>query len=191
MPELKVTFPKSSEDSRLQLAEINGSIFAILHSSLESDGPINLYCEEWNLILLAAVKSKKKVAISAINLICLNEITSESGEIFIHTSKRFVNLVEPQSPPRKDFEVFAQDEDTLYDQMGALLYHHQAFKDIISKARSKKSSAIAEAQKTFIASLCALADKVTGGVKELTIPKVLKFWGIINKRSSSKKKRNK
>ena len=55
---LQISFPKSDQDHRLQLVNINESIFAILHSPLESNGPINLYCEDWSLVLLAPIKSK-------------------------------------------------------------------------------------------------------------------------------------
>src|SRR5579872_7348909 len=89
---LQIGFLKSNEDHRLQLIEINGSIFAIVHSPLESLGPINLHCEPWSLVLLAPIKSQTNIFISAINIICLNEVESKTGNVNIHATGRFVKF---------------------------------------------------------------------------------------------------
>jgi len=91
---LQMGFPKCNEDHRLQLVEINGSMFAILHAPLESEGPIALHCEEWSLILLAPIKSKSNILISAINVICLSEIESKEGVINLHASNRLVKFAQ-------------------------------------------------------------------------------------------------
>ena len=89
---VQIAFPKSDEDHRLQLVGVNGSIFALVYSPLESNGPIRLDCEEWSLIILAPIKSKGDVVISATNVICLNTIESEEGSVSINASNQLANF---------------------------------------------------------------------------------------------------
>lgn len=173
---LQVTFPKSSEDHRLQLVRINGSIFAILHSPLESNGPINLHCEDWSLVLLAPIKSKTNIEISAINVICLNEIESKEGIVHIQASNRLVKLT-PYTIPEKVFETAKHAVSQLNDP-AALLSCFQLFNKVINGAHGEGMSSFVEAQQTFITALCVLADKIDGKKGPLSIQPVLKIWGI-------------
>lgn len=168
---LEISFPGSSEDHRLQLVAINGSIFAIVHSPLESDGPIHLHCDKWSLILLAPIKSKTNIEISAINVICLNEISSLEGTINIHATNRLISFTPLKATcktPSHNTFVFDQDP-------GALLHQYRTFSNVVTSARSNDYSA---AQQNFLMSLCVLADKMAGKEASLTLNSVLDIWNI-------------
>jgi hypothetical protein len=175
---LQVNFPTSSEDHRLQLVSINGSIFAILHSPLESDGPINLHCEDWSLVLLAPIRSKTNIVISAINVICLNEIESKEGIVSIHASNRLVKLTPSIKPVEKVYET-AKHAVSQLDDPATLLTSFQLFNKVIQSAREKSQSSFIEAQQNFIAVLCILAEKIGRRTAQLTIQPVLKIWDIL------------
>ncbi len=175
---LQVSFPKSSQDHRLQLVGINGSIFALLHSSLESNGPINLNCEDWSLVLLAPIKSKLDVEITAINVICLNEVKSEEGTVSIKASNRLVNLAPSIMPTDNVHLTGVLDEFQLADYPATFMYHFQLFNKIVSGAHVESPDAISITQQNFIMSLCALANKIEGLTTTLNIRKVLEIWNI-------------
>lgn len=175
---LQIAFPKSKEDHRLQLVEINGSIFAIVYSPLESLGPIRLCCEEWSLVLLAPIKSKTNVLISAKNIICLNEIVSEEGNVNIHASNRLVKFAHSVSPREKICEMGERGEFRFDDDPGAFLYYYRLFDGIVSSLRSGNPDSFSEVQQNFITSLCTLADKIEGSPENLNLQKVLGVWGI-------------
>lgn len=177
---LQVAFPKSSEDHRLQLVIINGSVFAILHSPLESNGPINLYCEPWSLILLAPIKSKADVQISAINIICLSEINSEEGTVNIHASNRLVKLAPSSTPSEKMHETAKGGEFHLCDNQADSLICSQIFNNVISCAHAEDPDSFLEAQQKFIGGLCFLAEKMEGKTAPLNINSVLGIWDIPN-----------
>ncbi len=178
---LQINFPKSSEDHRLQLVDINGSIFAILHSPLESNGPINLYCEDWSLILLAPIKSKRNITISAINIICLNEIESQEGIVNLQASNRLVKLTPSIKPVEKVYETAKHTVFQLNDP-SALLNSFQLFNKVIKNVRDGNPNSFVEAQQNFITVLCALAEKIDQGkTAQLSIQPVLKIWGILDK----------
>ncbi len=175
---LKISFPKSNEDHRLQLVEINGSIFAIVHSSLESEGPISLYCEDWSLVLLSSIKSKTNIVVSATNIICLNTIHSEEGLINLHASNRLVKFANLMTPPEKVYQIAEKGEFQFHDDPGACLFYSQLFHAIVTNVYTKNPDSILEAQQKFIMSLCVLAQKVGGETENLTLPKVLDIWNI-------------
>lgn len=175
---LEIAFPKSNEDRRLQLVQINGSIFAIVHSPLESNGPIQLHCEDWSLVLLAPIKSKTNIVISAINVICLNEIASEEGMVNIHASNRLVRFANLIKPPEKVCEMGEKGEFQFDDDPGAFLYYYRLFEGIVSSVRLNNIDSYAEAQQKVIMSLCALAEKIEGSVDNLDLRKVLSIWNI-------------
>ena len=175
---LLITFPESSEDHRLQLVEINGAVFAIVHSPLESIGPIRLYCEEWSLVLLAPLKSKSNIVVSAINLICLSEIASEEGNVNIHASNRLVKFANVFKPPEKVSEIGECGEFQFDDDPGFFLYYYRLFEDIVSKVRNGSPDSLSQAQQQFIAGLCTLADKIEGKSENLDLNKVLSCWNI-------------
>lgn len=175
---LQIAFPKSSEDHRLQLVDINGSIFAIVHSPLESQGPIRLLCEDWSLVLLAPIKSKGNVLISAINVICLNEIASEEENVNIHASNRLVKLADLITSPKNVCEMGERGEFQFNDDPGVFLYYYRLFDSIVSISRTGSPDSISEAQQKFIMGLCTLADKIEGQPDNLNLQKVLGFWDI-------------
>lgn len=175
---LSVVFPTSNEDHRLQLVGINGAIFAIVHSPLESDGPIRLFCEEWSLILLAPLKSKTNITVSAINVFCLSEIASEEGNVNIHASNILVKSVNLINPSEKLSEIGERGEFQFDNDLGSFLYHYQLFMGIVNNVRSKKPDSLLQAQQQFITGLCTLADKISGKSKDLAIQKVLDIWNI-------------
>ncbi len=174
---LLITFPESSEDHRLQLVGMNGAIFAIVHSPLESLGPIRLHCEEWSLILLAPIKSKSNILISGINVICLSEIASDEGHVNIHASNQLVKFANLFKPPKKVNEMGERGEFQFDNDPGALLYYHRLFKSIIDDVRNG-SSTLLSAQQQFFAGLCTLADNMKGKTKNLDLQKVLDIWNI-------------
>lgn len=177
---LQITFPKSSEDHRLQLVEINGSIFAILHSPLESLGPIHLLCEDWSLVLLAPIKSQANILISGINVICLNEISSEEGFVNIHASNRLVKSAHLIKPSEKVCTMGEKGEFQFDDDdSGTFLNYYRLFNNIVSSLRNGTIS-FSEVQQEFILCLCILADKIEGKSKNLNLHKVLNFWKILN-----------
>ena len=175
---LQIAFPKSKEDHRLQLVEINGSIFAIVHSPLESLGPICLNCEEWSLVLLAPIKSKTNILISALNIICLNEIASEEGNVTIHASNRLVKFAHLVKPPEKVCEMGERGEFQFDDDPGAFLHYYRLFESIVSSIHAGSADSISEAQQKFIMGLCALADKIEGQPENLNLHKVLGIWDV-------------
>jgi hypothetical protein len=174
---LRINFPKSSEDHRLQLVEINSAIFAIVHSPLESDGPIRLDCEEWSVVLLAPLKSKANILVHAINVICLSEITSEEGNLNIHASNRLVKFAGLFKPKEKVSEMGERGEFEFGDDPGAFLYYYRLFEGIVSGVRSGNPD-FSQVQQQFITALCALADKIEERADNLDIAKVLDVWNI-------------
>lgn len=175
---LQITFPKSTEDHRLQLVEINGSIFAIIHSPLESNGPIRLNCEDWSLVLLAPIKSKTNILISAINIICLNEIASEEGNVNIHASNRLVKFANMIKPSEKVCEMGENGEYQFDNDPGAFLHFYRLFDSIVSNVRDRNSNSLPDAQQKFILSLCSLADKMEEKSENLHLQKVLDIWKV-------------
>ena len=176
---LQIAFPKSSEDHRLQLVEINGAIFAILHSPLESQGPIRLLCEDWSLILLAPIKSETNILISAINVMCLNEIVSEGGSVNIHATHRLVTCAHLIKSGQMNVSLMAEHgEFDFDDDPGAFLFHYRLLNEIMSCARKGTQESFSEAQHKFMTSLCTLADKMEGKPENLNLRKVLDIWAI-------------
>lgn len=169
---LQIAFPKSDEDHRLQLVGINGSIFAILFAPLESNGPINLFCETWSLILMAPIKSKQDITISAINVICLNEIESEGGSVNIQASNQLVKFA--HLPSEKRVERGEKGEFQFPDDPTLFMYFYRLFEGIIKEVDTTP----AEAQKKFIVAICGLGDQITGKPEKRELEKVLKLWGI-------------
>lgn len=176
---LQVNFPKSSEDHRLQLVSINGSIFAILHSPLESNGPINLLCEDWSLVLLAPIRSKTHIHISAINILCLNEIKSEEGIVHLQASNRLVKLTPSIKPSDKLFES-AKHPVIQLDDPAVLLTCFQLFNKVVQGAIENNQASFVEARHQFITTLCLLAEKIVGKTAQLNIQPVLKIWDILD-----------
>jgi hypothetical protein len=172
---LKIAFPKSSEDHRLQLIEINGAMFAIVHSPLESEGPIRLLCEGWSLILLAPLKSRTNILVSAINVVVLSEISSEEGHVSLHASNRLVKFTQS---PQKISQMGERGEFQFNDDLGSLLYYYRSFDRIVNHIREGSPAALSQAEQTLIMSLCALADKMEGKKGNLNLHEVLKIWGI-------------
>lgn len=175
---LHIAFPKSDEDHRLQLVEINGSIFAFLFAPLESLGPIRLLCEEWSLVLLAPIKSKTNIVISGINVICLNEIVSEEGNVNLHASNRLVRFADLVQPTEKLSEMGEKGEFHFDDDPGAFLHYYRLFESVVTSIHQKNPDAFAEAQQKFLVGLCTLADKIEGKPESLDLKQVLKIWGI-------------
>ncbi len=175
---LLITFPKSSEDHRLQLIEINGAIFAIVYAPLESLGPIRLNCEQWSVVLLAPLKSKSNILVSAINIICLSEIASEEGSVNLHASNRLVKFANLFKPSEKVCEMGECGEFQFDDDPGAFLYYCRLFGNIVSSAHNGSLDLLSQAQQQFIAGLCTLADKIEGKPESLDFHKVLNIWNI-------------
>ena len=173
-----ITFPKSDQDHRLQLIGINGAFFAILFSPLESLGPILLHCEEWSLILLAPLKSKSNVLVSAINLVCFSEIASEEGRINIHASNRLEKFSDLIKPSEKVCEMGERGEFQFDDDPGALLSYYRLFEGVVSKIREGSPESLSQAQDQFIGGLCRLADKIEGCPGNLDLEKVFRIWNI-------------
>lgn len=173
---LEIAFPKSDQDQKLRLVSINGSMFAIVHAPLESQGPINLNCDDWSLILLAPIKSKTNVSISAINIICLNEIVSEEGDVNILASGQLVKFSPKQS--EKSIETGGRGEFYFEDDAGALLYYYRLYNDILNQIHEGNTESFYKAQQQFISSLCTLADKIEGKPETLNLHKVFSVWGI-------------
>ncbi len=177
---MQIAFPKSSEDHRLQLVDVNGSIFAILHSPLESLGPIRLQCESWSLVLLAEIKSKSNILISATHVICLNEIASEEGNVNIHASHRLVKFTNLIKAHGHICEMGEEGTWQFDDDPGAFLYYYRLFGSMVSNIRRGTSDSLVEAQQQMIMSLCTLADKLKGKPGNLDLSQVLKAWDISN-----------
>lgn len=172
---LEIIFPKSDQDHRLQLISINGSIFAIVFSALESQGPINLNCEEWSLILLAPIKSKANVDVTAINIICLNEIVSEEGNVNVQASDQLVKF---SKPSERSVETGGRGEAYFDEDAGALMYYYSLFNNILTNVHANTPESFAEAQQQFISSLCTLANKIEGSPENLNLDKVFSIWNI-------------
>lgn len=175
---LMIAFPKSSEDHRVQLVGINGSVFAIVHSPLESLGPIRLLCEGWSLILLAPLKSKSNILVSGINVICMSEIVSEEGNVSVHASNRLVKFADLFKPAEKVSEIGEQGEYQFGDNPGAFLYYYRLFEGIVTHVRNGDPNALSQAQEQFIGALCTLADKIEGKPENLDLNQVLAIWNI-------------
>ncbi len=174
--ELSVTFPSCSEDHRLQLVEINGAIFAIVHAALASDGPINLNCHEWNLVLLAPIKSKVDVNISGVNIIILGEIQSEEGSVNIEASNKLVKFAASKMAPEKLRETGKQGEFNLGDDPGAYIHFVRSFTNIVISSRNEDT--LVDAQEEFIKAICLLAGKIEKKSEILNVQRVLGIWGI-------------
>jgi hypothetical protein len=174
---LEINFLKSSEDHRLQLVEVNGSIFAVVHANLESNGPIRLDCEEWSLILLNPIKSKKDINISAFSVICFNEIASEEGGVSIMASNRLVKFASSKSP-EKVTEEGKRGEFHFEEDLSAFLYFFRLFNGVVSCARHESQESFLEAQQKFITGLCVLAAKIDRETENLNIHRVLEIWDI-------------
>lgn len=175
---LLISFPKSSEDHRLQLVGINGAVFAIVHSPLESEGPIRLLCENWSLVLLAPLKSKSNILVSAINVICLSQIQSEEGHVNVHASNRLVKFAGLVNPGQKLSEMGQRGEFEFSDDPGAFLYYYRLFEAIVSSVRVGTEDSISQAKQHLIAGLCALANKIEAKTENLDLGKVLAIWDI-------------
>ncbi|MBI2743574.1 MAG: hypothetical protein HYX48_06630 [Chlamydiales bacterium] len=175
---LLITFPKSNEDHRLQLVGINGAIFAIVYSPLESQGPIRLSCEEWSLVLLAPLKSRSNILVSATNVICLSEIASEEGSVNIHASNRLVKFAGLFKSPKEVCEMGECGEYQFVDDPGAFLYYYRLFEGIVSSAHGGSPDALSQAQQQVITGLCTLADKIEGKPENLDLQKVFDIWNI-------------
>lgn len=175
---LQIAFPKSSEDHRLQLVQINGAVFAILHSPLESNGPINLNCQDWSLVLLSPIRSKTHVEITAINIICLNEVKSEEGDVTIQASNRLVQLTPGIKHSESSIAVGENGQFLLDDDPGAFLKYFKLFNKIVSGARDENPDSLKETHQNFILGLCALAEMIEGKTIDLDLHKILAFWEI-------------
>ncbi|MCX6990581.1 MAG: hypothetical protein NTX49_05925 [Chlamydiae bacterium] len=175
---LLITFPKSDQDHRLQLVEINGAIFAILFAPLDSLGPINLHCEKWSLILLAPLKSKSNILVSATNLICLSEIASEEGTVNLQASNRLVKFSDLIKLAEKVTEIAEGGKFQFDDDPGALLYYYRLFEGIVTSVRDGSPESISQAQQQVITGLCRLADKIEGSPENLDVEKVFCIWNI-------------
>jgi hypothetical protein len=175
---LQISFPKSSEDHRLQLVDINGSIFAILFSPLESEGPIRLDCSNWSLVLLAPIKSKTNVLISGINVICLSEIISEEGMMNIHASNRLVKFAGHTKKSAKVCEMGESGEFRFHDDPAAFLFYYRLFENLVKSVHLKSDQGVQEAQQRIIMGLCSLAQKIDANANDLSIHKVLNIWNI-------------
>ncbi len=176
---LQIGFPKCSEDHRLQLVSINGSIFAILHAPLESDGEIQLLCNDWSLVLLAPIKSKTNIHISAINVICLNEIESKEGTVSIQALHHLIKLTPPTKPSEKVVET-AKQMLFQVDDSAALFTAFQLFNKIVQNVRLRMQESLDNAKLNFITALCLLAEKCIGKTTQLHLKPVLNFWDIID-----------
>ena len=173
--ELKISFPESDQDHRLQLIGINGSIFAILYSGLESNGPISLDCDEWSLVLLAPIKSKGDIFIAGKNVICFGTIESEEGKVDVTALNQLVSFAPPVKSALGASETGGKGEYRIGDDTGVFLNFFQLFNKIIGNIRDKNHE---EAQKRFLAGLCTLAAKIEENEEELTMERVLEIWGI-------------
>lgn len=179
MSQLKISFPESSEDNKLQLVDINGSIFAIIHSPLESHGPIHLNCEDWNLILLAPIKSDADIVISGEHIICLSEISSKKEKVKIHASNKLVSFISMKNASGNKFDVQALKKIQFDDDHSTILHLVQLLQGVVLSARSADPSSIAQAQKNFVVALCTLSHKVKGTDKNLTLKECLDVWDVM------------
>lgn len=175
---MQIAFPKSDEDHRLQLVSVNGAIFAIFFGPLESNGPINLLCDGWSLVLLSPVKSKSNIMIAADNVICLNEIVSEEGNVNVHASNQLVKFAHSEHLSEKVIERGEKGEFQFSDDPTVFMYFYRLFESIVADVRNEVMDSIPEAQKNFIVALCALSDKINGKAEQRNLQKVLEFWGV-------------
>ena len=175
---MQIAFPKSDEDHRLQLVSVNGKLFAIFFGPLESKGPINLYCDGWSLILLSPVKSKSKIMIAADNIICLNEIVSEEGNVNLHASNQLVKFAHQVTSSENAIERGEKGEFQFSDDPTVFMYFYRLFESIVADVRNDAMDTIPEAQKNIIVALCALSDKINGKQEQRNLQKALEFWGI-------------
>jgi hypothetical protein len=170
---LKIGFPRSTEDHRLQLVDVNGSVFAIVHSALESNGPIRLNCEEWSLVLLAPIKSQANIFITAINVIRLNTVESSEGIGNMSASNQLVGF----APPLKQvaFETGLKGERQFIDDPAGLLTYSQLFRKVVKDSHTDN---LPEAQKHFMMCLCAIANKIEPNGEDLNLQRVFGIWDI-------------
>lgn len=175
---MEIVFPKSSKDRYLQLVGINGSVFAIVHSPLESNGPIHLQCDDWSLILLAPIKSKSDVIIEGINVIRLNSVESIEGNASITASNQLVNISSTIKAGLGFSEVAKCGEHRLDDESGTLMNYLKLFYDIVKNIYTDTPDSISEAQSKFISSLCTLMAKAKGKKEGMTMHQILGFWDI-------------
>lgn len=182
---LSISFPKSSEDHRLRLIGINDALFAIIFAPLESLGPINLDCGEWSLVLLAPVKSKTNISISATNIICLNEVSSEEGSVSLYASNRLVRFPDLLKPLEKVSEVGERGKFHFGDDPGALLYFFKLFEGIVSNIHDGSPEMCSQAQQQVIRGLCTLADRIKGTSDPLVLLDVLSLWNIPYSKTSN------
>ena len=175
---ISINFPKSSEDHRIQLFEINGAVFAIVFAPLESTGPINLLCEKWSLILLAPIKSASSIKISADTIICLSDISSDEGSIDIHADGYFIKYSQ-STGSNKELKTTAKKGVFNYsDDPGYLLFLYRQFEDVVLSIRSGTPESASKAQNNIITALCTLADKISDKKEDMTIRKAIEKWGI-------------
>ena len=175
---LHISFPKSNQDHRLQLIEINGVIFAIVHAPLESEGPIRLECDDWNLILLSSIKSRSDVLISGINVIRFNTIESDEGSLSITASNKLINFNSTAKAGMDVCECGKSQEIRFDDDPAAFIHYFKSFNQILEKLHANSSDSFSMAQKKFIETLCTLAAKITGEKDNITIHRVLGIWDI-------------
>ena len=175
---LEISFPKSSEDHRLQLVEINGAVFAILYAPLESVGPIRLYCEKWSLVIMAPLKSESNILVSATNVICLSEIVSAKGNVNVHASHLLVKFADLFRPRERVSEMGERGEYELNDDPGFLIYIYRLFEGIVQKVSDPNPQTLAHGQQQFLSALCAIADKIEKKEGGLDLRQVLQIWGI-------------
>ncbi len=180
---MHIAFPQSDQDKRLQLVDINGSIFAIVFAPLDSNGPIKLDCKDWSLILLSPIKSNVDVEISAINILCFSDIETKEGTLTLHASNLLVKFAPYITPTEKINEIGERGNYNFSDDPNALLQYYRIFETILSSIREGKASddALHEAQQKFILGLCSIATKIEKENPDLNLAKVLNLWEISNK----------
>lgn len=176
---LWISFPSCDEDHRLQLVDVNGTMFAVLFGPLSSEGPINLQCEDWNLILVAPIRSAADVHIQGVNVACLGQVESTGGQVSIEAAQRLIYhgaSVESRLPRRCEGglgEWFAEPGDGLFADLQQLLMK------MVPLAREGTKEAQEEARQRFLSALCALAQWTAADrSKELSMLRVMETWGI-------------
>lgn len=179
MSNLKISFPESSEDNKLQLVDINGSIFAIFISPLESNGPIHLNCEDWNLILSTPIKSEQDVVISGNHIVCLSDISSNEENVQINADNLLVSFTSLKNSSGKRFKSRALKKVQFIDDHSSVLSFSQLIYSVVTGARSGDPSSISEAQKNFVVILCMLAHKIKKTDKNLSLKECLDVWNIL------------
>lgn len=177
---LQISFPRSDQDKKLQLVDINGSIFALVFAPLESKGPIKLDCKDWSLILLSPIKSNADVAISAINVLCFNEIDSQDGTVNLQASNLLLKFAPTIKKTEKINEKGARGTHNLSNDPASFVHYYKLYEAIISATRegTMTPEVFLELQQKFLLSLCAIAAQFEKEKENLTLKKVLSLWGI-------------